>query len=320
MAEITIIMPFLNERDEPIITARNILQTAPHHLLKIIAINDGGEDLPIYRELAAMPRVVYVHHVSSKGVAYCRTTYSEWADTPYIMLIDGHMRFKDDGWLERILSNLRSHPQNTLFCTRTITLTEDDKDVYGEGHVVAGGARIVYDLDKPEILYPVWIPPGSQRSARTELVPCVLGANYCVSTSWFREIHGVQGLMEYGCDEEFMSLKSWIMGGSAMVMNDVEIAHIFRINRNGSQVTVPYVKRMPEYMLYNRLYMIHVLFPEPTRDEVYAYIEKTRPGPFATVSEQLAHYRYYNDAERAYVQSRSVTSIHDVFRRIGVYA
>ena len=58
-------------------------------------------------------------------------------------------------------------------------------------------------------------------------IPCVLGASYFFSKRFWNLIRGLEGLVVYGVDEAFMSLKAWMCGGRVRVATDVQVGHVF---------------------------------------------------------------------------------------------
>ncbi len=93
-SELTIIIPFLNEGNEIENTIRSIFETSvtnPH----IILINDNSNDNFNYYEMTLRygDHITYILHNERKGVAESRNEGVHLSETPYILLLDGHMRF-----------------------------------------------------------------------------------------------------------------------------------------------------------------------------------------------------------------------------------
>ena len=98
--------------------------------------------------------------------------------------------------------------------------------------------------------------------ADIEPIEAVLGAGYAASKRYWQRIRGLEGLMYYGSDEAFLSLKVWGEGGRGLLLKDTVIGHIYR-DRS------PY-KRFCEEEVYNYLFIADVLFPASLRCMAHA--------------------------------------------------
>jgi hypothetical protein len=77
------------------------------------------------------------------------------------------------------------------------------------------------------ILEAKWLGRDSTKEGSYE-VPCVLGAIYGVKKSWYEYIDGWWGHRQWGTLEPYISIKSWMMGGSCRVAPHIETGHIFK--------------------------------------------------------------------------------------------
>ena len=85
----------------------------------------------------------------------------------------------------------------------------------------------------------------------------MLGAGYITSKSYWNKIHGLQGLLHYGCEEAYISIKAWKEGGGCYLLPKLTIGHIYRKK-------FPY----PVYSfqcIYNNLIISELLFPTSER-------------------------------------------------------
>lgn len=252
MEKITIVMPFLNEKEEPIKTAENIHSTADPNLFTILAIDDASTDPTTFSKDL---KVNCIRNPERIGSGACKHNGAMMAQTPYVFIIDAHMRFRDDGWLNRVIESVEREPK-TAWCTTCVglgygTMTMDDhKGKYYGADMVFTDAK---SRGRParEVLEPKW------RRAENEIeyeIPCILGANYAFSTEWFRHIRGMEGLRMWGSEEPFISMKSWLAGGKCKIRRDIEVGHKFRDN-------APYATQI-KYLVYNKIYMCKTIFPE----------------------------------------------------------
>jgi len=259
--EITIIMPHLNEGRNPQDTLDNLFSVTDSDLFDIVAIDDATEGG--HTPLPAWGGVRQIVHTERVGVDECRHEGVLAAKTPYVFIIDAHMQFSE-GWLEKLLEYLHREP-STVFCTTCLGLGFGKNNIDEEGLPIYKGATIQFiDPDVPrcrngepkparQVLEPKWLTREQWGTAACWEIPCVLGANYGMSVKWYNHIKGLAGLKMWGTSEPFLSMKSWLAGGSCKVIDEIEIGHLFR---DQSPFTT-YVWNL----IYNKLYMMAVMFP-----------------------------------------------------------
>lgn len=304
MKKITIIMPFLNEGDEPIKTITSIYETAPRELFEIIAIDDASEKLT---DLACYPEVRYVRNNHRLGVDGCRQLGADLARTPFLFIIDAHMRFKYDNWLYKIIESLEEEPE-TAWCTLCLGLGYGHMDIHRPHGLYAGATILFLDPDasaeRParEILEPKW---QLREEGLTYELPCILGANYGFSKKWFDYIHGLKGLQMWGSSEVFLSLKTWLAGGKCKIRTDVAIGHKFRDN-------APYVTDIAP-LLYNKIFICKTLFPPELSDCLISFMPKDIN--FENAMKMINEKNEEIEHDRRYYQSIFTMSLSNFCRR-----
>lgn len=265
MKDITIIMPFLNEEEEPRETIKSIYNTAPSKLFKVLAIDDASTKKI---SLDGFEDVTLIRNKTRMGVDGCRQLGADMVDTPYLFILDAHMRFKKDNWMEKIIDYLKREPE-TAWCTTCLGLGYGTMDINNhKGQYYAADMLFVDKDAKPdrparEVLEPKWAP---KRGDGEWEVPCILGANYGFSKKWFDYIRGLRGLQMWGTSEPFLSLKTYMAGGSCKITSDIEIGHKFRSN-------APYVTGI-SYLVYNKIFLCKTIFPEDLSDKLIRYMPK----------------------------------------------
>lgn len=254
MKKLTIIMPFLNEGDEPLKTIESIYRTCDTDFIDIIAIDDCSTYN--YSDFSLYPKVKIVRNAERIGVASCRHMAAKMATTPFILIIDGHMRFRNDNWYERITSSIEKEPE-TLFCTTCVALSPSQMDMSKAGKKYYGAdLKLIDESQKSSIIAGQIIEPkwAKEKPFNEYEIACVLGANYAMSVEWFLKIGGLQGLCKWGGDEAFISLKTWLYGGKCKIIKDVEIGHMFRDN-------APYETHL-HHLHYNKIFICMTIFPD----------------------------------------------------------
>jgi len=261
-------MPCLNEEKEPLETVSSIYNTASSDLFKIIVVDDASKSLPL--DFSQFKDVRYVKNAERKGVDGSRQLGVKLADTPYILILDSHMRFKTDNWLEKIIDCLEREPE-TAWCTVCLALGFGDNDI-GAATGRYYGANMLFvnkdaRRDRParEVLEPKW---ASKKNELEYEIPCILGANYAFSKKWFDHIRGLKGLRGWGSSEPFLSMKTWMSGGKCKIRTDIEIGHKFRNN-------APYVTKISS-LVYNKIFMCKTIFPTELGDELLRYLPQDR--------------------------------------------
>lgn len=302
-------MPFLNEGAEPARTIESIYDTCDPGMIDIIAIDDGSQWS--LSDLSRFPDVKVVRNASRRGVAGCRQQGAELAQTPFLLIIDGHMRFRKDNWLDRIIAALEREPQ-TIFCTTCVRLKPEQMDMtrtpnkhYG-AHLLLVNAPQFGDFVARQIIEAKWAEP---REPDEYEIQCVLGANYAVTADWFNKIRGFQGLQKWGSAEPYLSLKSWLAGGKCKILKDIEIGHMFR-------EAPPYLTQT-HHMFYNKMWICKTLFPDDLTYRLLAFLPKGAVYD-AAEAEIKADWRRVQEM-RAYLQRIFTRSVYEVCDELGIW-
>lgn len=251
---LTVVIPFLNEGDEVGHTVRSVRQTAGDRV-DIIVINDCSDDDYDYLSDLEGQDVVYVYNRFRIGAAASKEKGARLATTPYFLLLDAHMRFYDNEWPDRIAAVLDADDRQ-LLCCQTKPLVKVNGQVIEEETSCKSGAYLTFTHDHymPGIH---WNTLNKVCIAEKTSIPCVLGAGYAASKRYWTHIQGLQGLIHYGCEEAYISIKVWLEGGSCRLLPEVTIGHIYRKG-------FPYRVSVSQFV-YNYLVISETLFPTSLR-------------------------------------------------------
>ena len=314
---ITVIMPFLNEGDEPNKTLESLYASTDKTMFDVIAVDDASDSE--LTDLSAFPDVTVVKHVARRGVDACRHEAICMAETPYVLVIDAHMRFTQDDWMARLLGELYRN-ENTVFCTKSIGLgygiekMEDAVDVY------AGATLALYNEEEQkgrdgsvkiarQVLEGKWLEP-EDRSDTTFECACIMGANYAFSKKWYHYIHGLQGLRKWGTSEPFLATKSWLAGGKVMCIPDIEIGHVYRDHS-------PFVTNVWE-IVFNKLLMMSIVLPPEVSTKLIENIPKDSAFQVAYAYIANEHVNQWVSDERAYFDSIAKRDIYWFAEKFGI--
>lgn len=264
---ITIIIPFLNEGEEVELTVKSIVENSSEDI-EIILINDASTDNYNYDFSNYYKNIKYIVNENRLGVAACRDLGISISTTPFFLLLDAHMRFYDKHWEKRIIEEL-SRDNRTLLCCQTKIL-EKENGVVKEVTKMPESLGACIDLYYFEGLFePIWLFTETEatKMCNTIPIPCVLGAGYACSKSYWQYLKGLSGLLYYGNDEAFICMKVWLEGGTCQLLKDVKLGHIYRN-------TPPY-RTTNEYRIYNKLLIAKLLIPENKRKKIISQLKRS---------------------------------------------
>lgn len=143
--------------------------------------------------------------------------------------------------------------------------TKNDEIVPIPNRATSYGAYIQFQGN--DILSPKWIF-GEEKEPDTNIedIPCVLGAAYAASVRYWTYLRGLEGLIYYGFDETYISLKVWLEGGRCQLIKNIKAGHIYRTR-------TPY-RICSEELIYNRLWIAELLLPEKLKKMVFSICEQ----------------------------------------------
>lgn len=294
--KLTIIMPFLNEREEVGRTLQSIYEHAGESV-EIIIINDCSDDDFDYAAAVSSYRATYIVNKKRKGVAACRDMGVTLCKTPYFLLLDAHMRFYDQNWHTRIINILEKNDRQIL-CSQTRILYKDEKGITTEKETaksnISFGAYLPF-CKQDYLLNVTWNHEEFNKKDLQQPIPLILGAGYAASKRYWLYLKGLNGLYCYGNDEAYISLKVWLEGGRCVLLKDVTIGHIYRH-------TAPY-KVYNEQVIYNQLFIADTLLSSTMKFWVYAVACSINKNIFFKAYKLLIANKDQNEILKEYYKS-----------------
>ena len=300
-------MPFLNEGLWPYKTIQSIYDTADSSIFEIIAIDDCSKE---HYDFSRFPDVKYIKNGIRKGVDACRQFGVEQATTQRILILDAHMLFyPNSNWLSKIIDCVNSQ-QKTVWCFTCVGIGYGTEAIINNRNKYYGADLKLYSENENgrpcrQIIEPVW---ASRRPSIEADVQVVLGANYAFSKDWFLYLHGLIGLRSWGSSEPFLSMKTWLSGGSCKIRPDVEIAHLFRDN-------APYSTRVFD-LVFNKIYMLKTIFPPELEEKLMLHIPKDTN--FKIAIGEIEKNRTLIEQEKKYYKSIFRMSVGDVCNKFSI--
>jgi len=238
---LSVIIPFLNEGENVIKTVKNI-QVTTEGAVNIILINDGSDDGFDYKKrLKSLDngKLSYYESEERSGIADCRNAGVDLCETPYFLFLDAHMAFISNNWATELIKELETHP-NDLLSLQTLGLETDFRMKHLKSNISGCKWHSFNEKDNWDIFSCKWDAPKELNDINE--VDVVMGAAYAASTESWKRLHGLQGLIKYGGDEQFMSLKYKCAGYKVNTINYIQVGHIYR-------PVQPYV-----FSIFNRTY------------------------------------------------------------------
>ncbi|MCM1312420.1 MAG: glycosyltransferase [Roseburia sp.] len=266
--KLTIIIPFVNEGDEVENTIISILDNSNNDV-EIIVINDASDDNIDYEQKLRKYPIRYTCNHKRIGVAASRDKGVRLCETDYFLLLDAHMRFYNSGWVHSIVQELNKNSE-LLLCAQTKVLKKENGIIIENQHFRNyWGAYVNFYTPicflEAQWTYSDWSLPKEKRDA--QIIPCILGAGYATSKSYWLYLCGLEGLLSYGSDEVLISMKVWLAGGQCKLMPNVVIGHIYRCSS-------PY-EHYTERRIYNRIFISQLLCSVTIQKKLFA-IEKIK--------------------------------------------
>lgn len=275
--QLTIIIPFLNEKDEIEKTVESILEHSNDNV-NIIVINDASDDGYDYQSLPNKYPIQYIENSQRKGVAASRDMGVELCATPYFLLLDAHMRFYDTDWVGTIINLLRENSKY-LLCCQTKSLRKNKDNVVHESETRRESFGSAVDLfDSHFCFSPRWVFKREDINNDDQIIdiPCILGAGYACSKEYWQYLRGLDGLLYYGFDETYISIKVWLSGGRCKLLRNTVIGHIYR--------DAPPYYTDNYFLWYNRLLINALLVPA---EQQKVHLSKMRKGNFFAQAYRL---------------------------------
>lgn len=307
MSNLSIVMPYLNEKDEVLNTINSIYDTADIEDFEIIVIDDGSKD--VY-DFSNYDKVKYFRNKKRIGVDGSRQKGVKKSSFDNIFIIDAHMRFKKDQWMSKIVECIEREPQ-TIWCTVCLGLGYGTMDINKPKGKYYGADLLIFNdkasKNRPsrECLEPKWT---SFKEGLEYEVQCVLGANYGFSKKWFDHIRGLKGLKMWGSSEPFLSLKSWLAGGKCKIRTDIEIGHKFRSN-------APYSTDISS-LYANKIFIALTIFPYEIGKKIIDCLPKDIN--YKKAREIIKEERQEIVKDMLYYRSIFKCSIYDFFKKFNI--
>ena len=293
---ISIIITYHSEGQPFLEECINQVRSTVHVPFEIIVVDDCSA-VP----LKPIPDVTILRKPYQSGVGNSFDLGVSHAKYEILFLMACDTRYIENAWSETLLSEVALYP-HSLLCTAVIGLNALSKCCNFELHKgvclkcrkpaennmdfkyrrsirqpQTGADILIFhdssnDKSKPasfrNIIEAKWLPT---RLGESYGVPCILGACYATTKEWYQYIDGFWGHRYWGSLEPYISLKSWLMGGSCRCVPSAETGHMWKkdikkvnpLNRIASQNGYHNIPQ--DAQIYNKLLVAKLLFPDSDR-------------------------------------------------------
>lgn len=226
--DLTIIMPFKNEKEEVEKTIFSIRSTAKN--VRILLIDDASDDNFNYKDVANFWNCDYIRNKKTLSTAACRDLGVNQIKTKYFIHIDSHMRFYQNNWNLHLLKKLQKYKKAIIYGSSIIIKSKDrvyiNEDCKSKSDAL--GCYISFD----EYNFPSSFWQGcikiSKKNKTVLNTPALMGACYASNVKFWKSIEGYYGLYSWGDEEALISLKTWLLGGKIILDRNFLVGHIYR--------------------------------------------------------------------------------------------
>lgn len=229
----------------------------------IIVVDDGSE-LPIGNRLSGWSNVDVIRSDARLGSGPAKSLACCRASGDVLIVMDSHMRPPHD-CLDLWLADHHYNPLAVMSCESTGFKTHDAFHGYGADLKL---------LDKG-----FWEPKWTPRKpiADPYRVHAVMGGAYLIPRTILKAVGGYAPCLQgYGCEEEFLSIRAWMMGFEVRVAPSVIIPHHYDRPVNRASQNSPGQEQWE--IPYNRHVMAKVLFEDGVYERCYQHRIPFPPG------------------------------------------
>ena len=206
--------------------------------------------------------------------------------------------------------------ETSLICTACVNINAENMDIAKRRKIsVPTGATILMFHDRKTnpvkaesfrgIIEAQWINIKN-RDIDTHEVPCILGAAYGVKKHWYTYIDGFAGHRLWGTLEPYISLKSWMFGGSCLCASRIETAHIFKkLGTHGTPQDV---------LMYNKMFVSLVLLKDASRMINFLGSNSILTRAHAMIKDNID---YIREKQKEY-RAKIVVDEYELFERLNI--
>jgi glycosyltransferase involved in cell wall biosynthesis len=271
-------------------TINGLLETTNQSDREIIVIDDGSS-IPV---VCLQGEILLIRHPEPIGVSRSLRRATEMASGDIFVWLDAHMTFAPD-WLDQMLAYVDS---GSLLCSAFWNYEQTVRHCFGAKFVWCGERDYMKQRNPGLAFDHLTEFPGSGCVE----VPMVIGACYMMLRDSYERLGGFSPLFRiWGCNEQDMSARAWLMGVGAKCVTEARVGHFDRKR-------FPYTVKF-EHLEFNQLMILRTVFEESTIEVLEEFFKPIPP----LVQEWVNQENWI--AWRKVVQSSRQISDAEFFRR-----
>jgi glycosyltransferase involved in cell wall biosynthesis len=260
---ISIIIAAVNEADLQN-TINSIRAASDKGQVEIVVVDDCSST-----KIKVTDADCVIHNRYRCGCGPSREIGALYATHEWMMIVDAHERFSPD-WYEKLVAAIAKSDQSTVYCCACAALDKEHPTLESARTVYRGGATLnLYGRDPApgrsnhmQVFEATW---QKKEIGHGVDIPCLMGACYVMQRDFFHYLSPLRHLRYWGGDEQLLSIKTWLAGGSIKMLPEVVIGHRFWGENERQGFTVP-----KGYPLYNKAFCCHTLLPPELAETLVA--------------------------------------------------
>lgn len=204
----------------------------------IIIIDDASDQPLSDLDTGGWKDIQLIRNNHRLGPGPSRHLGASMVDGGWIMFCDSHMQFPK-GWLTVVENYLGSSGPTEIWGPVYHSDVIFDS-FWHDTHNVAGADFYLWRHNKEngKFSFADLLPRRIDHGWAYQ-VPCLLGGCYFVHSDWFKKMQGYRGLIGYGSEESWMSLSTWLMGGTVNIMGSLKVTHLYQKATASKRPLVP---------------------------------------------------------------------------------
>ena len=229
---LSIVIPVHNDPDLAdtlisLVSNSTVAKTIKHNW-RVIVVDDGSTPpATIDPDLARL--VTLIRLDQQRGPAVARQIGAAQSTGEWLLFLDSHMRFAPNWDIQICRYTDEILRPNDAACAvyRSNVIFNS---FWHDTHRIGGADFFLWkhQVEEGQSTYSFADLLPRRATNQFGVIPCVIGASYLVSRKWFMSIGGYTGLVGYGCEEQMLSLGTWLNGGTVQLMGDLDVTHVYQ--------------------------------------------------------------------------------------------
>lgn len=307
-------MASLNDGPETVNTLKSLRETSPPDVEVVVVDDCSATPLSHYVKPDEHTKLISLSHRIGCGPG--RHIAAMQARGDWLFIVDSHVRLKP-GWFDEWKA-LPKEP-TTLFCATCLGLTSKNMDVNNPTSRYHGATLNLYGPDRNnpkapmQVYEAVWLPAQPEPQDGQELA-AVMGACYLCAREWFLHLSATRFLYPWGCDEQNLSLATWLAGGAVRLAKKIEVGHKFLLPNERQGFGTP-----PGCVVFNKLASMASLLPAPLAAKLGHLLLDSTEQRDREVAKRMFKDLYFLVAnQKAHFQSILTRSFESYCEKFGI--